>query len=348
MDVSDYKFSESEIIHLQQYRDNQADLCLKIRFMALLLLAKNLDLKDIASVVGKSARTIENWHQQYVTKGIDSLNSFQYVPKKTFLTEEQISQVIKWVADTNPGKLKEIKQYITDQFHVRYSNEAVRKLLKKNGLKILRPKVVPGNPPGEEEQKKNITEYFDMKAFCEPGTVFLFGDGMHLVHQNVSAQCWGDPKKPPVIKTNTGRKRLNILGAYNPDSYSFVHLTGEENCNAERVIEYYNVIIKAYPNAPKIILYLDNATYFKAKIVSQWLEKNPKLQIMFLPPYAPNLNLIERFWRFVKNHLVKNTYYEKYKTFRAKTFQLLNHVDKYVDELKTLMVEKFQIVKVTA
>jgi len=50
----------------------------------------------------------------------------------------------------------------------------------------------------------------------------------------------------------------------------------------------------------------------------------------------------------VKDKLVKNTYYEKYKTFRAKTFQLLNHVDKYVDELKTLMVEKFQIVKTQA
>ena len=49
-----------------------------------------------------------------------------------------------------------------------------------------------------------------------------------------------------------------------------------------------------------------------------------------------------------KDKLVRNTYYEKYKTFRAKTFQLLNHVDQHVDELKTLMVEKFQIVKTQA
>ena len=78
------------------------------------------------------------------------------------------------------------------------------------------------------------------------------------------------------------------------------------------------------------------------------LENHPKLQVEPLPPYAPNLNLIERFWRFVKEKLVKNTYYEKYKTFRAKTFQLLNHVDEYVHELETLMVEKFEIVKVKA
>ncbi len=183
-----------------------------------------------------------------------------------------------------------------------------------------------------------------MKSTCGPETVFLFGDGMHLVHQNIARYCWGDPKEPPILQTNTGRQRLNILGAYNPDQFSFIHLTGEENCNSKRVIEYFEVILKAYRKASKIILFLDNAKYYKAEIVTLWLEKNPKLQVEFLPAYAPNLNLIERFWRFVKDHLVKNTYYEKYKTFRAKVFQFLNHVDQYIDELKTLMVEKFEII----
>ena len=146
------------------------------------------------------------------------------------------------------------------------------------------------------------------------------------------------------METNTGRKRLNILGAYNPDSHSLIHLTGEENCNADRVIEFYTLIINTCPYAPKIVLTRDNAPYFNAEVVAQWLEEHPVLQIETLPPYAPNLNLIERLWRFVKEHLVRNTYYKKYMTFRAKVFQFLNHVDKYADELKTLMVEKFQII----
>ena len=138
------------------------------------------------------------------------------------------------------------------------------------------------------------------------------------------------------------------MGAYNPDTHSFVHLTGEENCDAKRVIEYFDVIIKSHRQAPSIVLILDNAKYFKAKIVSKWLEDHPKLKLEFLPPYAPNLNLIERFWRFAKEHLVKNTYYKKYKTFRAKVFQFLNHIDEHVNELETLMVEKFEIVKIKA
>ena len=129
MDVSTYKFGDDEIERLHYYRDNQPDARLKLRFIAF-------------------------WYHQYVTRGIDSLNSFQYQPKKSFLTPEQIDQVAKWVKETNPGKIKEVREYIKDHFQISYSNEAVRKMLQKVGLKVLRPKVVPGDPPSEEEQKK--------------------------------------------------------------------------------------------------------------------------------------------------------------------------------------------------
>lgn len=160
MDISDYKFDSNEIERLHEYRDNQPDVRLKIRFIALLMLAEKVEIKTIASIIGKSIKTIENWHHQYVTKGIDSLNSFQYKPKKSFLTSEQVDQVFNWVKETNPGKTKEVKEYIKDHFQVAYSNEAVRKILRKKGLKVLRPKVIPGNPPSEEEQKKKHRTIF--------------------------------------------------------------------------------------------------------------------------------------------------------------------------------------------
>ena len=156
MDVSMFQFSDEEIERLQQYRDNQDDARLKARFIALLMLAKGFELKDVASVIGISIRTIENWHRQYVTKGIESLNFFQYKPKQSYLNNEQIEQVMYWVKTTNPAKLKQIRNYIIDHFKVKYTTEAIRKLLHKRGLKLLRPKVIPGNPPSEEEQKKKL------------------------------------------------------------------------------------------------------------------------------------------------------------------------------------------------
>lgn len=160
MDVSEYQFNEAEIERLHEHRDNQPDVRLKVRFMALLMLAEKIELKTIASIIGKSIKTIENWHRQYVSKGIDSLNSFQYQPKTSYLTAAQIDQAVSWVKATHPGTTKQIRDYIKSQFQVAYSNEAVRKMLKKMGLKVLRPKVVPGNPPSETDQKKTSNDIF--------------------------------------------------------------------------------------------------------------------------------------------------------------------------------------------
>jgi transposase len=344
MDITQHTFSQEEMAQLRKYRDNQRDGRLKIRFIGLLMLAKNMTIDQAAFLIGKSVKTLMTWGRQYLTKGLDALNSFNYQPKQTYLKPAQLAQLVAWVKATNPAKTKQVRAYIKAEFGVTYSVEAVRVLLHKQGLKRLRPKTQPGNPPSEAEQREWVTQYEQMKAEGEPGTQFLFLDAMHLVHQNEPGYCWGDPKDPPVIKTNTGRKRLNILGAYNPAAYSLLHVTGEASCNGERVVELFDLIAAHHRAAPQVVMFSDNATYFYSEQVCDWLEAHPHLWLLPLPPYAPNLNLIERLWKFAKELLVKNTYYEKYKTFRAQVFRFLNHVDQYVDDLKTLMVEKFQII----
>ena len=147
------------------------------------------------------------------------------------------------------------------------------------------------------------------------------------------------------METNSGRKRLNILGGYNPADHSLIHLTGEENCNAERVVEFFELMVRQQHTAPYMVIFTDNAKYFKASLVTEWLDEHPQVHLESLPAYAPNLNLIERFWKFAKAQLVTNTYYEHYKTFRAHVFRFLNHVDVHVEELRTSMVEKFQIIQ---
>ena len=339
MDMHEYRFTDQEIKTLIQQRNNLNNQRIRDRFIAILMISQKIKVEIIAMLLDKTTKTIENWYKLYRNKGINELSSFNYKPKHPKLNFYEINQVIIWVTANNPGKV------IKNKFNVDYTEDAIRKILHKRKLAWIKPKVIPGNPPTEELQIETVNKYFEMKATCTPGTVFLFGDGMHLIHQAVPAYCWCDPLYPLLLETNTGRKRLNILGCYNPDTYDFIHLTGEENCNAERVIEFFAKILRRYHKAPTIKLILDNATYFKAAIVRDWLKKHPKLTLEFLPSYSPNLNLIERLWRFIKEELVKNNYCKLYKTFRAKAFQLLNNLDKRVDDFKSLMVEKFQIIK---
>lgn len=344
MKASDYEFSEEEIRELGKYRDNQNDCRLKIRFIALLMLATGSDADYVASVIGKSAQTIGNWLKIYISEGIGSLNSFKYKPKKSFLGMYEIHDVIIWVTYENPPNIRAIVEYIKDRFGVSYCDETVRKILGKYGLKSVRPKKVPGKLPSPETQMEFVEKYENMKASLKPGSVILFADAMHLIHQAVPMFCWGNPSFPPVLPTNSGRKRLNVLGAYNPADHSLVHITGEENCNADRILQLFDIIIRSYPDAPEIRLIADNAKYFHAGKVSEWLGNNKKLNIRYLPSYAPNPNLIERLWGFVKEKITGNKYYEKYKTFRAKVFRLLNNLNQHKNKLITLMTEKFEII----
>ena len=343
--IAHYLFPPEELSQLREYRDRQRDGRLKSRFEALLMLAEEIPIEIVARVIGKSVKTIELWGLQFFDKGLDSLNSLNYQGKRCSLSAPQLTQLKTWVKETSPTKTKHVSTYILEQFRVSDTVEAVRQILHKQGLKHLRPKTQPGKAPSEAEQREFVATYEQMKAECAPGTIFLFLDAMHLVHQHEPGLCWGDPKDPPVIKTNSGRKRLNILGGYRPDDMSLIHVTGEASCNAERVVELFERLAHHYASAPEMIMFSDNAKYFYASTVREWLEAHPTMWLLPLPTYAPNLNLIERLWKFVKEHLVTNTYYEQYKTFRAQVFRFLNHLDNHADALHTLMVEKFQIIQ---
>ena len=144
------------------------------------------------------------------------------------------------------------------------------------------------------------------------------------------------------IKSNTGRRRINILGALNSEDLSILTTLTEERCNAERVIEFFQKIRDTYPGM-NIVIILDNARYNYAKITRAFAEENG-IYLLFLPPYAPNLNLIERLWKFAKKYLVNNNYHEKFSQFFDATDCFFNNLKKYHQELTSLMTQKFQII----
>ena len=160
MKLSDCKFTENDIKQLQDYRDSQEDFRLKMRLMAILSAALNKSdieaaVENAAAVFGKHTETIKNWLFLYLTEGPEKLNSFNYRPKQSYLSRYQINQIIIFVTYENPATVKEVMNYIDNEFSISYSHEAVRRMLIKNGLKLMRPVRRPGHPPDPDVQKKN-------------------------------------------------------------------------------------------------------------------------------------------------------------------------------------------------
>ncbi len=145
------------------------------------------------------------------------------------------------------------------------------------------------------------------------------------------------------IKSNTGRRRLNINGAIALGS-----LRGEfrfdDTIDAASAIALFRQIEAVNPDAPLITVYCDNALYYRAKAVSEYLQAS-RIRLIFLPPHSPNLNLIERLWKDFKRQVLYNHYYERFDQFTAACRKFLDELGSHAEKLRTLLTENFEIVR---
>src|SRR5262245_10747243 len=101
-----------------------------------------------------------------------------------------------------------------------------------------------------------------------------------------------------------------------------------------------------HPETKQFILYLDNARYQHARAVREWVEaqkeKGTEFVLDFLPAYSPNLNLIERLWKFLRKHALQQ-WHPSYEAMQAAVARVLDHLQEYHEELTTLMAERFHL-----
>ncbi len=190
-------------------------------------------------------------------------------------------------------------------------------------------------------QKEVIEKIKDLSELED--NVVLFFDPSHLQHNVVNARMWQPEgaKGTINVNANTGRKRINILGALNLKDLSTISSLTEETCNAPRVVDLFLKIRESHPDK-NVTIILDNARYNHAKYTTTFAECY-NIKLFFLPSYSPNLNLIERLWKFVKKILVHNIYYETFDEFKTAAINLFNNLDHHHDELKSILTKKFQI-----
>jgi transposase len=183
-------------------------------------------------------------------------------------------------------------------------------------------------------------------AMNDQEQILLFLDPMHQIHNNENDYSWQPKglKGTKQVFSNTGRKRLNIIGAINPVNFQPTVILTEENCTAEVIEAILEEIKIQYCKAKKISIILDNARYQRSNIV-QTTAKFFNIDLIYLPPYSPNLNLIERLWRYFKKEVMKNKYYCDYATFENAVESFFTKFEDRIEDLKSLLNFKFGIIK---
>jgi transposase len=173
-------------------------------------------------------------------------------------------------------------------------------------------------------------------------SVLLFMDGVHFVQAAFLACLWCFTRI--FVRSPSGRKRWNVLGAFNAISGQFTMVANDGYITATTVCELLRKLAVQYAGRP-IVIVLDNARYQHCKLVEA-LAKELGMTLLFLPSYSPNLNLIERLWKFVKKKCLNNVYYETFDEFKKGINDCLNRIEnEYKPELETLMSPKFQDLK---
>jgi transposase len=219
--------------------------------------------------------------------------------------------------------VKDIISYIKSVYGVEYSVSGMSHWLKRHFFSYKKPSLVPGKA-NEEQQKLWIAEYEKLKQGLAEDETICFMDGVHPTHNTQLAYGWIKRGFRKEICANTGRSRLNLSGAIDLISKK-LHIQEDVTLNAESTISFLKKIEAAYPNKNKIHLFCDNAKYYKNKSVKSYLEKS-KIKLHFLPPYSPNLNPIERLWKWMKERIMYNTCYEYFEDFKLAIMGFLEGV----------------------
>lgn len=168
----------------------------------------------------------------------------------------------------------------------------------------------------------------------------FFMDAAHFVLAPFLGFLWSVVRV--FIQAPSGRQRFNVLGALNAMTHELITITNDAYLTAESVCALLEKIANLYIGTP-ISIFLDNARYQRCALVMA-KAKSLNIELCFLPSYSPNLNLIERVWKFVKKKCLYSKYYEKFPAFKAAISKCLDEtMTIHKSELDSLLTLRFQL-----
>lgn len=337
--VIEITFSDAEVARLQALQKHPHHV---VRRKALVLILKSQKIAHckIAQIADVCENTVRQCFETYQQGGIEKLKTLNFRQPQSSLKPFE-TEVREYFEKTPPATIAQACADIEKRTGVPLKNTQMRAYIKSIGVSRRKVNSIPAKANIEAQKKFHDEELQPRLEEAKAGkrTVY-FVDAAHFVLGAFLGYLWSFVRM--FVRTPSGRQRFNVLGALNAITKELITITNDTYITSLQVCELLREIAK---NATTpITLVLDNARYQRCRLVMD-LAKELGIELLFLPPYSPNLNLIERLWKLVKKKCLYSIYYENFALFQQsiRTFlSAMNHVhQKELDSLLTLDFQSF-------
>jgi transposase len=315
------------------------------RANALVLLDDGMSCQQVARVLLFDDDTIRGWYELFEQSGLEGLTRFDMGGSSGKMSFEQTQALKIWVTTSLPRSTRQVGAWIAEEFGLVYeSRSGLIALLHRLGLEYHKPEVI-SRKLDENTQKAFIASYENTLNSIGDDEVVVFVDAVHPTHAARSVGCWAPKEQKLAIEQTSGRERINIHGAIDLESGQ-TRMIEVETIDAISTIRLLESLEALYPLMVCIHVFLDNARYHHAKLVTEWLSRpGCRIELHFLPTYCPHLNPIERLWGVMHKNVTHNRCYETCAEFAEATLDFLrNQVPERWAEFCDSVTDNFRII----
>jgi transposase len=332
-------FTEADKQALGEQRYQYPHPLVQRKMETLWLKSQGLPHHEIARLADITENTVRAYLYEYLEGGIEALKRIPFHGPTSELAAHQ-STIEDYFREHPPADIKEAAAKIEELTGIHRSLTQVRTFLRSIGMRCRKVAAIPAKAKPEVQEKFKNNELLPrLKEAEQEERAVFFVDAAHFVFRAFLGWVWSFSRI--FVRSPSGRQRFNVLGALNAVTHELITVTNTGYINAQSVCMLLEQIAALSLSIP-ITLVMDNARYQRCALVQE-LAMQLHIEILFLPSYSPNLNLIERLWKFVKKKCLYSTYYENFTAFQTAISACLAHPHRqYKDELDSLLTLNFQ------
>jgi transposase len=333
----DFTPQDIDALHFERFHHPHPRVQLKME--AVYLKSQGLAHRDICRLARISENTLRSYLRQYQEGGVERLKQTDRDGPTSELSGHRRTIEEHFRRDP-PRSTAQAAADIERITGVRRGLTQVRKFLKGMGLKFRKLGMIPAKAdPAEQAKFLDDRLWPRLRQARRLRRVVCFVDAAHFVHGTFLGYLWCFTRL--LIRGPSGRKRFNVLGAIDAVTRELTTVVNDTTIDAAAICELLRKLSARYPGQP-LTLVLDNARYQRCEPV-RLLASELRIEVLYLPAYSPNLNLIERLWKFVKKEVLTCRYYGDFARFKAAIIECLEQVEgKHSDAIASLLTLKFQ------